>query len=343
MTQPEIPQTPATLQDLINAALLGQSAAAEGIDRGALRELLSGLGIELPATMEDLEDAAEELLRAQENLGQFVAAGESPQIIESLRERVGLAASELVRVAQDKFGLQGGDVSRSISEYIDRSIVSREMVGRTEEVTTARYLDIPTPEEFLDDFSVALATHVQGLVEAGELGRDTAMWIMENPNVVLTDYLGELGQRAAAGEEIFAPVGLEGEPELLGERPGRQEAGVTETKRGSVTEAVSQAQQTALATQAGVSQVAGTATTTREKTVRDEEQVVGAKLKETEEVFARPRLGYVSKMSPLEFLAEQAPAQNLIFRAEREKSRRQVAGRRPGPSGPTVVTPRRVR
>ena len=320
-------------------ALLLEKQQAEDIElsREALRDLLGGMGIEVPYTMEEIEEAATELMRVEAFERAARAFGMGPETLDPLQEQLELARTTLLERASDRFGPEGGAVSTAISEYITSTVERQEVTAREEVLTRREYLDIPTPEEFLDQFSVALATHTQQLVEAGELDRDTAQWIMDNPDLLFDEYIGEMGQRAAAGEQIFEPVGLEGEPELAGVRPGRQEVRDVATTRGALTETLTQAQQTAQATRGGITTPAATQRTTQEQTRLTERQRLGATFAETEEVYTRPKLGYVYAVSPLDWLTEFKPATEITYGATREKGRRE-GERRP----PIVVTPRRV-
>lgn len=338
MTQPGVSEEQLAAAAEALALLLEQQQEEDiELSREVLRDLLGGMGIEVPYTMEEIEEAATELMR----IGAFERAarafGFGPEYMDPLQEQLELAQTTLLERATDRFGPEGGAVSTAISEYITSTIDRQEVTAREEVLTRREYLDIPTPEEFLDQFSVALATHTQGLVEAGELDRDTAQWIMDNPDLLFDEYIGEMGQRAAAGEQIFKPVGLEGEPELAGVRPGRQETRDVATTRGAITETLTQAQQAAQATRGGITTPAATQRTTQERVQLTERERLGATFAETEEVYTRPKLDYVYAVSPLDWLAEFKPATEITYGAEREKGRR-IGERRP----PIVVTPRWV-
>jgi len=291
--------------------------------------------------MEEIEEATMDLLRVQALERAASAFGMGPEFMDPLQEQLGLAQSTLMERATDRFGPEGGGPAfQAISEHITSTIDRQELTAREEVLTRREYIDIPTPEEFLDEFNVALATHTQQLVETGELDRDTAQWIRDNPDILFDEYIGELGTRAAAGEQVFELVGLEGagEPELLGERPGRQEQRVVATERGALTETLTEAQRAAQTTQGGVTVPSGVQRTTQEQQQLREKIGLGATFAETEEIYGRPKLGLTYALSPMDWLAERATGTEITFGAEREKGRREGERR-----GPVVVTPRKVR
>lgn len=317
-----------TIEDIVGGMLAGEGDGGD-ISREALRELLGQLGIALPANIEDIEAAARELLEARIDLTQALAgAGDPSRITGPLEDRVRVAEDRLIGLAQDKWGAAAGGVTRAISEHVDTTITRRE------ELTRREFLNIPTPEEFLDDFQVALATHVQELTQAGELSIQDGEFLLDNPGVLLNDYLADLGERASRGEDVFKPVGVEGEPELLGARPGRQETRQALTDRAAVTQTAEQAQRTATA--AG-GEVAGAITAGQTTAQRTEQERFAGTMKETEEIFARPKLGVVQAPSPLSFLQESFPAAQLKLRVAAPRGER-----RPTPPT-TAITPRRVR
>lgn len=80
-----------------------------------------------------------------------------------------------------------------------------------------RYVDIPTPEQFLDEFANGFATYTQSL----GLGALEGQWVMENMGLFLNEYLGELGAMAQRGEAVFKPSGFNNANEkFLGSRTG---------------------------------------------------------------------------------------------------------------------------
>lgn len=318
--------------------LYGQQQEEAELSRETLRDILGGLGFPVPYTMEEIEEATIALMQVEALERAAQAFGMPPTMLDPLQEQLGLARATLLERATDVFGERGGAAAQAISEYVTTTIERQELVSRDEVMRRREYLDIPTPEEFLDEFNVALATHTEQLVETGELDRDTAQWIRDNPDILFDRYIAAMGERAATGEQIFKPVGVEGEPELLGERPGRREVRDVETVRGALTETARQAQQVAQVTAGGVTVPRTTQRTTQEVTRLTERERLGATFAETEEIYARPRLGYAYALSPTEWLKEYAAGTEITYGAEREKGRREEERR--GITG--IPQPRRV-
>lgn len=134
---------------------------------------------------------------------------------------------------------------RNIAEYgsrisnqqsVTNQTTSRNAVTNrtgTQNISGSRavYIDVPTPEEFLDEFQNGLALHVKNLRAQG-LGLNQALWMMENADMFLTEYLGEMATRASRGEQVFRPMDVVDDARLMGSRQG--EFG-TERTQGTTT------------------------------------------------------------------------------------------------------------
>ena len=321
-----------TLEDIV-AELMGGGGAEPGtITRETLRQLLAGLGIAVPINTADVQSAAQELLDAQAALANWTG---DPGLRAGLESKVQRAQGELVNRAGALWGDQGGSVAQSISEYVTRQVETTEIEQRT----SRQYLNVPTPEEFLDRFETALATHIQAQVRAGAVSRQAGLWLLDNPDVLFNDYMAELGARAAKGEQIFKPVGVTGEPQLLGERPGAVETSQTEAE----SKALEQAQRAAVSapTGAGAGGAAQAQTTTaQQKTETEEQRRALSQLTQTEQVFARPNLTMVYSLSPLDWLQKQGggSALELLYQGRRGRRAAEAATA----LGPPAILPRRV-
>jgi len=327
---------PPTLEDIVNRMMTGGGTPGE-IDRAALRRMLADLGIDVPINTADVEDAAQALLDAQVNLtnmqqrhglvGKDLA---SQSVLDEAQTQVAQAQGELVRRANSLWGAQaGGNVSENISQFVTRQA---ETVS-VEQRTSRQYLDVPTPEEFLDRFETGLATHVKAQVQAGKLSREAGLWLLDNPDVLYNDYMADLGARAAKGEQIFKPVGVGGTPEFLGTRAGAVETSQTE----EATKVLEKAQQEATAVQAAG---AGGGTTQRQTTTTTqtkEQQKALSQLEQTQQIFARPNLTTVYAVSPLEYLQQRTDLE-MLYQGQRGAKRREAETA----TAPPIVLPRRV-
>jgi hypothetical protein len=212
-----------------------------------------------------------------------------------------------------------------------QNIVENVTVTGEETITTERreteFVDIPTPEEVLDDFMLGLSTWVDTALREGEISVLDYNFVLRNPERFLTPYLAELGRRAEAGEVPFTVVGLEGAAERLGERFGgtvtEQTQRVAEQERISDTEINELIESTAARLTPAVpgaeapDAAAGLLETIenvfrehRETTTSTDFRTLATTIT-TEDIFGRPRLGIVRDPSPLDFLRGAFPASTL--------------------------------
>ena len=151
-----------------------------------------------------------------------------------------------------------------------RNLTSNQ-TGTTNLTGSARtYLDIPTPEQFLDDFQNAFATHISGL----GLGAPEQQWVMDNMGMFLNEYIGELGTMAARGEPVFKPTDIKDDAYYLGSRAGEvsstRQQGTTNTQTlqqdNLLTNAASRTLQTGVGTTVGSQQTTGQTQTDTQQT-----------------------------------------------------------------------------
>jgi hypothetical protein len=245
-----------------------------------------------------------------------------------------------MRRANALWGDQGGNVFESISSYVTSQVQREQETVSVEQRTSRQYLEVPTPEEFLDRFETGLATHVKEQVQAGKLSRGAGLWLLDNPDVLYNDYMAELGARAAKGEQIFKPVGVGGAaPEFLGTRPGAVETSAMEALTKATEQEQSQAQQAATAVQAagGAAAQRQTMTTTEQQTATTAKQKELSQMEQTQQIFARPNLTTVYALSPLEFLQQRTDLE-MLYQGQRGAKRREAETA----TAPPIVLPRRV-
>lgn len=144
------------------------------------------------------------------------------------------------------------------------------------------YVNVPTPEQFLDDFKNGFSTHLKNMVSSGHLGSTAAMWLSDNIDLFWGDYLGKLGQMAQAGQPVFKAVNLGSYP-----------------TGSSITQSQSQSGPGGAG---GTSSATGTSTSTG-----------------TEQLVSRPAPGYVHTLSPLDYLGDAfpAPALEVLYEGRR--------------------------
>lgn len=257
----------------------------------------------------------------------------------------------------------GGDAAvatafNSILNTLQRSTTTSTETTRTDQTITrtgsqgqerttarrvTRFVDLPTPEEFLNDFQTGLATHITALRQSGGLSKETGDWMLANPDYFYDLYLGDLGQRAAKGENIFRVVGQTGEPVRIGQRIGEASEDITSgIDRQAIREVIDSQQRTALTEQ--VKQTLGvTGTTTSEQDQQITSEVdrlineqTDRKINEAvdyygtdrvltvEEIIARPHLTTVFTVSPIDYLKTQFKPADLETIAAGRRGTRQA-------------------
>lgn len=256
------------------------------------------------------------------------------------------------------------NTSRTSTTNINRT--GQTNITGTETITGSerRYIDVPTPEEFLDDFRTGLVTHIKQVRADGGLsglGVNASTWIMENMNILFDAYTAELGTRAARGEQIFEVVGATGTPQFEGQREGRVsninrkgttvEKGTTTTQQAGTTVTKGQTKdQVAPGSTGGTGQPLPqdqtivnsqdtqnvndtTRTSTTDVTNRNQQTQTNVK----EDIFSRPNLTTVKKLSPLDFLGKNFGEGSLKILFEgRRGMRRANAAVRGGTSARSV-------
>lgn len=111
---------------------------------------------------------------------------------------------------------RNADINRT-----EQSDTSRDTTGsETSSGTIRRYQDVPTNEEFLDDFHNGFAGYIQDHLASGGVSQPAAAWLMSHEGLFLNQYLGQLDKIAASGQPIFRVVGANNNVRYLGARPG---------------------------------------------------------------------------------------------------------------------------
>ena len=230
----------------------------------------------------------------------------------------------------------------------------------TEQSTTTRlnrtWVNVPTPEQFLDDFKNGIATYLKNVKASGGIGVNEIMWLMDNTDILFNEYLGTLGNMATRGEAVFRPVNLgtyPGDesttissgrtvgtdqqttsrqrvgteplpPQPSGTQPGGSAGGGTEPPAGgAVVAGGSPLPSDRVSTSAGTSESTSEGTSTS----------IG-----TEVIGARPAPGYVHTLAPLDFLSKQFPASSLKILFEGRRGMRRANER----VGGGTISPRRA-
>lgn len=245
-----------------------------------------------------------------------------------------------------------------VSRTTGQGVTTGRTVGTEFSITqqiSRRFFDVPTEEEFLNNFENAFSGFLRGMGEKGlggndiSLALDPATGLMD---MLLADYMGNIAQRADQGEDIYELVGTEANYGLIRHEPGSESVtrgrGHQETRGGTTETGETVSTDTSVSGKPGEE---GKVTSTSEQVstrenISTQEHITDdtreSRFREITEVLARPQIAAVFKFSPTEFLEErfQGDAGELATfiqgrKGERERQRQTLAG------APTV-TPRRA-
>lgn len=215
------------------------------------------------------------------------------------------------------------NIERTRNEIINITSQADQIVNQT----TTIFVDVPTPEEVLDDFRTAAVTYADTLFRAGDIDQRTRNFMLSRPNLLLNSYLAALGAKADAGENIFKVVGLDFgliPIEQIGERIGptfqeevRETIETIEKGELTIEELTKRVQNDLLSGANTDSQKENITETINEifkqhGTIKTTEETVSNLLQlTTENIFQRPNLTTVFAFSPLDFLRQQFTPQSL--------------------------------
>lgn len=232
-----------------------------------------------------------------------------------------------------------GDINEAVSRT--RAVTTTRTGTELATGTTRRYVDVPTPEQFLDEFRNGFATHIRGLRQTGTIGVNAASWLLDNIDIFWSEYLGRLGEMAQRGEPVFRATSVTPEVTPLGTRPGQVSAVRTQADtvtQQAGTQATTTGAQVVGGAAGGEAAEAGIAARTEQfgETEAFKQDMLEQQQLE-EEVVARPDIGVVHTLSPTDFLGQQFPASSLNIIYQGRRAQRAAQQRVGGP-----VSPRRV-
>ncbi len=362
---------PISLDAMIRIIAGGNSGGVgSSLWAGAIRSLLRILtelgGVSVSGdviSFRDLEGSRADAARQATNwlIGAMDAAPEQfNAIFEEVGVELGLIdttlGQEVLDLGQILAGLSASgntelqDIIRDIEQTVEQTRTEITDITTTGETTITEqrdvFVDVPTPEEVLDDFRTGVATYAENLFSSGAIDQNTRRFLLDNPNVLLGPYLGALGQLADAGENIFEIVGTDFELipiEQIGERIGPElvqeiNSTIERIESGELTiEELTQRVQDELFSgtedpdqQREIQETINEIFTQHGTTTTTEETVTNLLQLTTERIFQRPNLATVFSLSPLDFLRERFTGQSLVQLAGtlpgRQQFQRQFAG-----------------
>ncbi len=233
-------------------------------------------------------------------------------------------------------------VDRTSSSATDT--FTRETVDEITNQIRSVFFAVPTPEEFLDDFGNAFAGFAANAADAGLAGGDLAQ--LQDPasgfmQKMLGEFMGEIAQRAAKGDEVFELAGLGGETKKVGDRPGQRIETESERKTRIESEASGGGSSTTVTTPVG-EEAEGAAAGGADGTSRAEQEATTRTVKEstsdvtdrtvesdssrvfeeTEQIFQRPSITPVLRFTPSDFLLQRFASETAEGASPEEKRER---------------------
>ena len=282
-------------------------------------------------------DLAELLWRyVAPDLAEFPGSGTTEFSVEDI-------ASEIARLGASP------EEIRTITNIIN-SIISRTSTTVTgqETIRRTRFIEVPTPEHFLNEFQNALRAQLNVLLAEGQISFDDAQLILDPStgimNTLLDEYLGVLGKKALAGEPLFDIPARPTSGIPIGSRsaPGGEQSQITTKTEGTSKQTSEQTGSTTTIGGVGGTTQQQTKTTT-EQNINTEQQVKrDVKQELIEEFRVVPSLDLVFRYSPTKFLSDRFknPGELLTFARAIQGRRRRTAAT-VGTGGP-ISTAQRV-
>ena len=338
----------------------------ESAIRGLLRTLSELGGVSVSGDVISFRDVAGPRADAARQATNWLigAMNASPDQFNAIFEDVGVElglinptlGQNIIDIGQIFAGLPGSsnpelqDIIRDIEQTIEQTrteIINITTTGDTQ-ITERRdiFVDVPTPEEVLNDFRTGVAVYAENLFSSGAIDQNTRRFLLDNPNVLLGPYLAALGQLADAGKNIFEIVGTDFELipiEQIGERIGPEllqeiTRTIERIESGELTiEELTERVQDELFSgtddpdqQREIRETINEIFTQHGTTTTTEETVTNLLQLTTERIFQRPNLTTVFSLSPLDFLRERFTGKSLVLLAGtlpgRQQFERQFAG-----------------
>lgn len=209
-------------------------------------------------------------------------------------------------------------ISSSFSQSSSFNQNSKTTVSSDQNIkqTSVEYIDLPTPEEFLDDFNNMYGVHITGLVQSGALRPEVAAFAREMQSELFGEYLRKQIDGLLKGEPLWKVVGQDAQNRLVGTRTGAQTDTLSEQQRksSSVTGRSESSTTTPAPSQTTAGQALESGSISSTGTVNEDENISErTKFDQTEAIVARNKLSYVANLAPLDFLKDSATAQRLNF------------------------------
>lgn len=241
--------------------------------------------------------------------------------------RAALGASESIDPSQILSGALNTNTNRTSNR---NTVTNQDTVTRTDRTTTT-YVDVPTPEEFLDNFERSFSIHIEGLVQTGGLRPEVAAFAQQNKGLFYDQYLREQVAQLVQGKPLFRTVGLNADEKLVGSRTGEvtQDKGVSQQNSQQNSTQRSTENSSSVPSESPLGQALEQAGTDNsvENTTEKSTNTYDNLLNTTEAIVTRNGLAVVANLAPLDYLKDQTTVErlNLLFAGEKGSAQRRAA------------------
>ncbi len=267
-----------------------------------------------------------ETLQAKSASGAYLSAGETEQLnvasqaFENLRQQDPQRFDRLVgfvNSVRKSTGNKGPNGQPDLSQLLNSTFTENVRRNTTSSQETNRvsrtYVDLPTPQEFLDNFTNAFNIHITSLVQSGAIRPEVAAFSRDLQQQIFGEYLAEQTRRMMAGEPLWKVVGQNAEEKLIGTREGASEIQQSQgTSQSTTTSKRSETASSATPSTTPEGQAVESSTTSGTTNTNDTSKSQDI-LHATEAIMSRNNLTYVASLSPLDFFKDKATAQRLNF------------------------------
>ncbi len=270
-----------------------------------------------------------ETLQSKMQSGAYLTAAETEQLNAVSQDFETLRTSDperfdrlvgFVNQVRKSTGTTGPNGALPLSGILNTTFSENQNRKTTSATDTTRlgrkYVDLPTPEEFLDNFTNAYNIHITGLVQSGAIRPEVADFARNFQNEVFGEYLREQTARVLKGEPLWKVVGADANVQQVGQREGQSQISQQQGTQESTTDyARTEASTGGAATPSttGAGQAVDSGGTTAGTTTTKEDQASVDVQREQELIMSRNNLTYVANLAPLDFFKNAATAQRLNF------------------------------
>lgn len=126
-------------------------------------------------------------------------------------------------------GARGGGEGGELSISATTAALSRGT--QAQKTTGVLYQNLPTPEEYLDNWDRGFQAHLSGMRATGAISSEAADWAEGQSTMFYGQYVRAQLAGVLKGQPLFRVAGLNADNKLIGTRQGAYESGTTADQR----------------------------------------------------------------------------------------------------------------